>query len=296
MQLIPLVARLEQRLQSIENQMNDLMDASTIEKHPHDPFSEVVFIANDYYWGESDEKQRHLQIKLLRTYSSWFEQFRMLFYDSPELLQKEILLTHADVTALIEKKNGWSVPYTIDEAKRVFHDKIQHYYQLLHVFQNSGNPEIILVPDTNALIMSPDVATYEVAIGQAKYTVVILPTILSELDKLKVTHRSDDFRKKVQSVINRLKGLRQQGNMHEGVTVNKVVTVKMVAHEPDFKKTLSWLDPNNNDDRIIAATLEVQREEPSSFVILVTNDINHQNKAEMASLPFTEPPDASTSP
>ena len=101
--------------------------------------------------------------------------------------------------------------------------------------------------------------------------------------------------KKVQSIITRLKGLRRQGNMHEGVKVNKVITVKMIAHEPDFKKTLSWLDPTNKDDCIIAATLEVQREEPSSIVVLVTNDINHQNKAEMANLPFIEPPDTSTS-
>jgi len=99
----------------------------------------------------------------------------------------------------------------------------------------------------------------------------------------------------VQSIITRLKGLRRQGNMHEGVKVNKVITVKMSAHEPDFKKTLSWLDPTNKDDCIIAATLEVQREEPSSIVVLVTNDINHQNKAEMANLPFIEPPDTSTS-
>lgn len=291
MQLIPLVAHLEQRLQTIENQMDDFMDTSTIKKYPYDPFDDIVIIgSSDYYWGESDEKQQHFQLKLLRAYSAWFEQFRMLFYGSSELLQKEILLTHADIVALIEKKDGWSVPHSIDEAKQIIHDKIQHFYQLLHIFQNSSIGEIILVPDTNALIISPDLATYGATIGQAKYTVVILPTVLSELDKLKVTHRSDDFRKKVESVINRLKGLRQQGNMHEGVTINKVVTIKMVAHEPDFKQTLSWLDPNNNDDRIIAATLEVQREEPSSTVVLVTNDINHQNKAEMAYLPFIEPP------
>jgi predicted ribonuclease YlaK len=167
---------------------------------------------------------------------------------------------------------------------------MQTYYRLLGRFKSSDNPIIILVPDTNALIKAPDVGSYGAVVEQDKYTVVILPTVLSELDELKITHRSEEFRDKVESVIRRLKGLRQQGNMHDGVTVNNVVTVKMIAKEPDFKETLSWLDPTNNDDRIIAATLEVQREEPSSIVILVTTEINHQNKAAMADIPFIEPP------
>jgi predicted ribonuclease YlaK len=103
-----------------------------------------------------------------------------------------------------------------------------------------------------------------------------------------------DFRKKVDSVIKRIKGFRQQGNMREGITVNKTVTVKMQAEEPNFDETLSWLDRENADDRIIANALELQRKEPSSMVILVTADINYQNKAEAANLPFVEPP-ASTS-
>jgi predicted ribonuclease YlaK len=166
---------------------------------------------------------------------------------------------------------------------------------LLNLFKSSNDPDIILVPDTNALIKAPDVGSYGAAVEHEKYTVIILPTVLSELDKLKTTHRNEDFRGKVESVIRRLKGMRQQGNMHEGVIVNKVITVKMIAQEPDFNKTLSWLDPTNNDDRIVAATLEVQRGEPSSKVILISADINHQNKAEMANIPFIEPPDISNS-
>jgi PIN domain len=149
------------------------------------------------------------------------------------------------------------IPSSIDKAKRTFQEHIQTYYRLLSLFKSPDNPGIILVPDTNALIKAPDVASYGAVVGQTAYTVVILPTVLSELDKLKIVHRDDDFRKKVQSVINRLKGLRQRGNILDGVTVNKVVTVRMIAQESDFKKTLSWLDPTNNDDRIIATTLEV---------------------------------------
>ncbi|SRR6266487_416697 len=293
MQLVPLIDRLEQQLQSIENQVISMLDASTIEKRPHDPFR--IAISNDYYWGKTDEKQQSVQLKLLRAYLSWYEQFRMLFYNSPEMLQGELIIAHSETLALIEKKNGSYVPSTIDQAKKTFQEHMQTYHRLLGLFTSSDNPIIILVPDTNALIKAPELSSYAAVVERAEYTVVILPTVLSELDKLKITHRSEEFRGKVESVIRRLKGLRQQGNMQEGVTVNRTVTVKMIAKEPDFKRTLSWLDPENNDDRIIAATLEVQRDEPSNIVILVSADINHQNKAEMANIPFIEPPDASTS-
>jgi hypothetical protein len=295
MKLVSLVERLEQQLQAIEHKVCELLDASTIKRRYQDPFSEIVIVANDYYWDTSDESQKRLQLKVLRTYLSWFESFSLLFHDAPKKMQKQITETHATVKKWIEKENGWHVPSTVAEAKKTFQEQIQTYYQLLGLFKSPDNPGFILVPDTNALIIAPDVGSYGTAIGQAAYTIVILSTVLSELDKLKIIHRNEEFRSKVESVIRRLKGLRQQGNMHEGVTVNKEVTVKMIAHEPDFNKTLSWLDPSNNDDRIIAATLEVQREEPSSIVILVSADINHQNKAEMANIPFVEPPDILTS-
>jgi len=285
------IVRLEQQLQFLESQVIELLNGSTIEKYPDDPFAEVVMIRNDYHWGEGNESQKRLQLKLLRSYSSLFEQFQLLFYDSPQDIQRQINQSHTAVKKWIEKESGWNVPSTIEEAKALFKEQLQTYYQMLQIFKTSGQTRVILVPDTNALIICPDVSRYGAAVEQTAYTVVIVTTVLSELDKLKRDHRDIEFRNKVQAVIRRLKGLFHQGDIHEGVTVNKTVTVKTTAQGPDFTKTLSWLDPENNDDRIIAAALEVQREEPSNLVVLVTSDINHQNKAIMAMLPYIEPPE-----
>ncbi len=291
------IVRLEQQLRSLENQVIGLLNASTIERYPdhrYDPFYEPVVIAliNDYHWGEDNEGQKLLQLKLLQLYSSWFEHFQLLFRDSPEETQRQIRETHTAVKKWIEKEDGWNVPPTIEEAKTLFKEQLQVYYQLLQIFKTSSQARVILVPDTNALIICPDVTRYGEVVGQTAYTVVIVTTVLSELDKLKRDHRDIEFRNKVQAVIRRLKGLFLQGDIHEGVIVNKTVTVRTTAQGPDFTKTLSWLDPDNNDDCIIAAALEVQREEPSNIVVLVTSDINHQNKAIMAKLPYVEPPDA----
>jgi len=75
-----------------------------------------------------------------------------------------------------------------------------------------------------------------------------------------------------------------QGNVLEGVTVDKFITIRMVATEPDFNKTLGWIDPDNNDDRIIANALQLQISHPNNIVIFVTSDINLQNKAQLANL------------
>ncbi|MDQ3997680.1 MAG: PIN domain-containing protein [Gemmatimonadota bacterium] len=71
--------------------------------------------------------------------------------------------------------------------------------------------------------------------------------------------------------------------------------MKTIALEPRVEETLAWLDPYNDDDRILAALVEVKRQHPRTPVVLVTRDINLQNKAEYAGLPFIEPPDRPTS-
>jgi predicted ribonuclease YlaK len=61
--------------------------------------------------------------------------------------------------------------------------------------------------------------------------------------------------------------------------------------EPDFAHTLPWLDPNVKDDRIVAGVVELIREHPHCAVVIVTRDVNLQNKAAFAEIEFIEPPD-----
>jgi rRNA maturation endonuclease Nob1 len=283
--------RLKEQLQSIEDQALQLIDASTIDRFVNDPYSGVIILAPEFYWGKANEGQQRLQLRLKETYSDWFERFGLFFGNAPEEMQSQIEETHTFVTKWIDQDNSsWDIPATIEQAKLKFREELKNFHELIEVMRDPQGSEAILIPDTNALISAPDLSHYSAVIGRPDYAVIVVPTVLEELDKLKVNHRDRDFRNKVASVIRRLKGLRQQGSLLEGVTVNKTVTVKMVAREPNFRDTLHWLDPANNDDRIIASALQLQRSNPSSTVVLVTSDINLQNKAEMASLPFSEPP------
>lgn len=289
--IIPYINRLQDELQLIEKQMLELLDASTIKEHIAGPSRAVRIIVPPHYWGNTDEKQKLLQIQLLKTYSTWSEHFCLLFCEATKEIEQKIKNTHKFIESWIEKKSTWDVPPTIQEAKLKFQEEIQTYYELIRLLDTSKENKWILIPDTNALIFAPDVSQYHKVAGVVEYTIIIFPTVTQELDGLKMNHRDAQFRDKVKSVIRRLKGLRQQGNLLKGVTVNKTITVKMEAKEPNFNYTLGWLDPSNNDDRIIANALELQRTYPSDKVVLVTGDINLQNKAELAKLPYAEPPE-----
>lgn len=289
-EMISYVVGLKQDFQKIECQMLELLDISTIEEFRNDPDSGVVFITPPYYWGETNEQQKILQMQLVAKYYDWIEHFKLLFSSASQEITKQIEETHKFIISWIEKENSWEVPSNIKSGKHLFQEKVQVYYKLLNLLEPTDRHEIIVVPDTNSLIAVPDVVQYESVAGQPKYTLIIVPTVLAELDKLKVIHREVGFRDKVNSVIKRIKGLRTQGSLLTGVTVNKTITVRMIATEPDFDNTLTWLNSDNTDDKIIASVLEIQRVNPFSIVVLATSDINLQNKAEMAGLPFSETP------
>lgn len=273
--------------------IDDLLDNSKIVKTNYEYSPGVVFIAPDYTWAELNEKGLILKDKALKSCKGLFEYLDFLFEDKP----REITDRYHDVKEALfywieRDKGGWDfgLPSSINAVKAQLREKTTELKKLLSWLSESSTKEIILIPDTNTLIRNKEINTYgeKLGIENNKYTVIFLPTVLSELDKLKVTHRDEEFRKKIESIIKMIKGYRKQGNIHEGVTIFRSITVKMKAVEPNMQKTLKWLDPENNDDRIIASCLEIQKEYLGAKVILVTSDINHQNKAELALLPFAE--------
>ena len=136
------------------------------------------------------------------------------------------------------------------------------FEKILTVLEAMGASELILVPDTNALLATPDPTQYRCVAGRDSFTLMLLPIVLGELDHHKVEHRNPDVREKAKKAITRIKGWRQQGSLNNGVTVDKSIIVKACHSEPDMKRTLSWLDENVPDDRIIANVPALQADQP----------------------------------
>ncbi len=288
--LVSCVALLRGRLDVIEAKMMELLDCSTVRIREDDPYSSIVVIGPNVFWGKPDEKQSRLQIELKGLYTDWAEQFQLLASGITNDLQGEIKEKDQFVRRWIEKDSSWDILSSMEDNKRRFLEETKTFRDVLSTLEDPNQSRVVVVPDTNALIRCPDVAGYSTVAGDGPFDVVLLPTVLGELDELKIKSRDSAFREKVEGVIRRVKGWRTQGSLLSGVTVDRRITVRTVAREPDFARTLRWLDKDNRDDRIVASMLELQRAMPWAAIVLVTGDINLQNKAEAASLPYAETP------
>lgn len=284
------VGILRNRLASIEAKMIELLDCSTVSTRQDDPDSGIVVIAPEHYWGEPDDQQRRLQIELKSKYADWSEQMRLLFCGTPDDLQHEIANTDDFVRTWIERQSAWEIEPDKEANKRTFRKRIAVFHDALTTLDDAKRAKVTLVPDTNAFAWCPDPVQYRDIAGDDSYDFLLLPTVLSELDDLAMKARDDGFREKVKAAIRRYKGWRAQGRLLDGVTVNQTITVRSVAREPTFEKTLHWLDRTIKDDRIVASVLELQRAMPSAMIVLVTSDVNLQNKADAASIPCAESP------
>lgn len=284
------VSLLKRRLEAIEAKMLELIDCSTVSTWRDDPYSGIVFIGPKHHWGEPDDQQRRLQIEIKGMYTDWSEQMRLLFSGAPDDLQQKIADTDDFVRKWIEKESSWEVEPDMEENKRTFRDKTAVFHGALTTLEEAKRSKVTLVPDTNAFVWCPDPVRYREIAGVDSYDFVLLPTVLSELDDLAMKTRDESFREKVKAAIRRYKGWREQGRLVDGVTVNRTITVRSVAREPNFEKTLHWLDRTIRDDRIVASVLELQRAMPSAVIVLVTSDVNLQNKADAASIACTESP------
>ncbi|MCY1211548.1 hypothetical protein D3C85_1321010 [compost metagenome] len=159
---------------------------------------------------------------------------------------------------------------------------------VVRVLSAGPREQLVLIPDTNSLLGSADPTDYRGIASQNSFEFLLLPTVLSELDKLKILHRNQDVRDKAKKIITRIKGWRAQGPLLDGVIVDKTIRVRALHNEPKVAESLSWLDADNSDDRIIASVLHLQAMSPSAHVILVTGDINLQNKADAAMVETAE--------
>ena len=250
----------------------------------------VFFIGGDYDWESLNDDALRAQNRLHRELSAWLERAELLASVMTPDAKSEF---ESGGKALLDIVCMNSSLYS-DSIGQVIAGVTLGVGELVSILDRSDDQAAgrnIFLPDTNALLSNPAVEFWR--FGATKFELVLLPTVLSELDNLKVAGRTEMLREKAAGLIKRLKGLRGRGPIRDGVPLSSGwSTMRWIAAEPKFGQTLSWLVPDNNDDRIIASVLEVMMNCPRSSVVLVTSDINLQNKAEFAGVRFDEPPES----
>jgi len=248
----------------------------------------VIINRISFFWGKPiDSNSALLQIEALKSFNPFMEMYKLLLEHFTSSQTKQIKAKTDIIVKLIENsiEPPSSISNLIDHVTKTI-DSLLRYTDNIA----TEAPKIVVVPDTNSLIACPDPVVYSKVCNTQNFEFIITPTVTKELDKLKITHRDEGFRKKITSVINRIKGYRNQGSLIDGIKYHNSITIKAIAKEPNFLNLPSWLDSSNDDDRLIASILTISIKNPNDKVILVTSDINLQNKAEFAKLNYRETP------
>jgi hypothetical protein len=114
----------------------------------------------------------------------------------------------------------------------------------------------------------------------------------AEIDLHKTDERRSSRREKAERFARQVGEYRRRGPLLQGATLAAgISTVMANPVEPKMSDSLPWLDPTNLDDRLLASIIEVMRLNAHASVIVVTRDVNFQNKLEFARVPFVSPED-----
>lgn len=131
----------------------------------------------------------------------------------------------------------------------------------------------ILVIDTNVLLSDP-YALY----AYANSEIIVAQTVLTELDKIKMGRSDSGIRFRGREVSRTLFDLSQYGSLLEGIELDNGALIRVVQHDPNnFPPTLN---PKNGDDKILGTAIQLQEENPSMPLTLLTNDLNMLLKAQ----------------
>lgn len=291
-----LAGRLVAELEAIISLMDELLDASTIDWEDNRArklarrTGVAVLGLTDGAWGPLDDKQRALQRQLLALWAPWLEMTQLLFSADTTSRQREIESAARSVEGWLQRSGSYDLPRTISEAKERFRKRAAPLKTALTSLASAPS-NVVAVPDTNVLLRSQDIATYASVLGTDTFLVLLVPAVLQELDEHKVNHRNPEVREKARKFTNRIKGWRTQGSLSDGVRVQGGVFVRVEGREPNFDKSLSWLQREVADDRILASLLEVQRRAPNDRVVLLTGDTAMLAKADAARVPTADTPD-----
>ena len=139
--------------------------------------------------------------------------------------------------------------------------------------ETNGHVKTFVV-DTNVLLHNPN------ALFMFGDNDVVIPfDVLEELDKFKVS--TDDLGRNARSAIRHLDHLREQGNLAEGVRVERTGGRVRVILEED-QKLCAGLTANTPDNRIICCARSLQQ--GGERVVFITKDINSRIKSDALGL------------
>ncbi len=185
MNSLSIVTRIRERLNAVVNELVELIGRLPIRRLERDRGG-IVSIAPEYYWGDLTAEQRAAQINIKRRYEPISELFQVLLHQAPEDLIHQLQDADKQFRVWLELESNWGLSSNPAGNENELRSDAAALERILAVLEAMGVSELILVPDTNSLLIAPDPVQYRRVVGHDSFTFILLPTVLGELDRLKV--------------------------------------------------------------------------------------------------------------
>lgn len=287
---------LKKEAEDIKNDIKSLLSYSTInfDSSSRRYISGGIPIPGngEFVWSVLPIEGKQLQSKLIDNYNKYVCKIKMFLRNLPNHSHYKFRNEIDFIEKTIFQEN-FPNTYSLENVL----EKIENSFNIINNFLNEkysySTNTVLLVADANSMIYNPDFEFWYFD-NFSEFTIVLTPTLISELDILKVDPKKpQEVKDKARKIHNKINDYdsRKGNDILKGVTLvkNKISLISEPL-EPNFKYALSFLNPDSKDDRYIVSTLEIMFKHSSSEVYIVTSDFNLKQKCRIASVPVLLPP------
>jgi hypothetical protein len=220
----------------IREGINDLLDRSSMTQTDRD-WGSAVWLGPTGEWGKLEVEGHRVQSRVLEEYRRFFETITVLLRGLPPAALHKLEESDASIRIPLEQSElSWLK--SIEHARSSALSALETQCALLDRLHDGGDGADVYLPDTNALLHYVDLERWQFPESDT-FELVLGPSILVELDELKINHRNPDVRQKAEGLISRIKGYRTRGQLTQGVPLRKPAsTIRAIGTEPRLDDSL----------------------------------------------------------
>ena len=283
------ISNMKHQLDIIKNSLIRFIKKQTLVETKADSIAGLLTITPRYSFSlDLNIQLKNQQISLMNQFKQWEEHFLLILEVMPLQFRKEVNNILNFIQSRIELKHDWLIEKTIKANVTYINKNISFLFEIFNILEENKKG-YMLVLDADILVsLEGGLSSVKEKVGFKDFELVLLPSVLDEIKKIINSQFPKHIRENGEKIIAEIRELKKQGTLFEGVKFRDYMII-VPPKESDFSNTLNWLDQSSLEDRIIAAVLAFEHTHHDKIVVLVTENINLQNKAEMASLPVIEP-------
>lgn len=150
----------------------------------------VVSVSGSYAFSNLKDNGMQIQAKVLDEYRKFHSLLNALLKGQPQDCTNKLAENDDTLLNLIEQKHTWCKD--VHEAYEKATKALQEELDLLSRLPTTSSDSAIIIPDTNALLYNPDIEAWSFP-EISPLLIILLPTVMAELDKLKINHRNALF-------------------------------------------------------------------------------------------------------